>query len=99
VRCVRCDLRDDAQTLATAKKVNEADEALSRLWRVASDCTPGRLLAAQMYCDEGSLEACIRESGRVLKFEPGNVQALILRGNAHFSLEVRGCTCHYLPWE
>lgn len=65
------------------------DAALSRLSRVASDCRPARLLAARMYLHEGNYEKCSWETGRLLKTEPGNVQALLLRGDAFYFLEVR----------
>ena len=64
------------------------DGALSRLNRVSSDCRPARLLAARMYLQEGNYEKCSWETGRLLKTEPGNVQALLLRGDSFYHLEV-----------
>jgi hypothetical protein len=66
-----------------------ADDALSRLNKVSGDCTHGRLLAANMYLKEGNYEKVSWETGRVLKNEPSNVQALLTRGESFFYLEVR----------
>lgn len=70
------------------KNFKGADDALSRLSKVAADCPQGRLLAAQMYLNEGNYEKVSWEAGRLLRSEPGNVQALLLRGQAFFYLEV-----------
>ena len=65
-----------------------ADDALSRLNKVSADCTVGRLLSAKMYLKEGNYEKVSWEAGRLLKNEPSNVQALLMRGEAFFYLEV-----------
>jgi Tfp pilus assembly protein PilF len=79
------------QALAAGGDYKAADEALSRLNRVSSDCTKARLLSAQMYLQEGNFEKCSWEAGRSLKIEPSNVKALLLRGEAFFYLEVLPC--------
>eukprot|EP00892_Ulva_mutabilis_P009894 jgi/Ulvmu1/7277/UM035_0065.1 len=78
---------ETAEMLMHQRDYKSVDGALSRLNRVASDCRPARLLAAQMYLHEGNYEKCTWETGRLLKTEPGNVQALLLRGDAFYHLE------------
>lgn len=76
------------QVLVNSGDFKGADGALSRLHKVSADCTVGRLLSAKMYMNEGNYEKVSWEAGRLLKNEPSNVQALLLRGEAFFHLEV-----------
>lgn len=76
------------QVLVDGGDFKAADDALSRLNKVSGDCTHGRLLSARMYLNEGNYEKVSWEAGRLLKNEPSNVQALLMRGEAFFYLEV-----------
>jgi hypothetical protein len=77
------------QVLVDSGDFKGADHALSRLNKVSGDCTHARLLAAKMYLKEGNYEKVSWETGRLLKNEPNNVQALLTRGESFFYLEVR----------
>lgn len=92
------------QVLVDSGDFKGADDALSRLNKVSADCTHGRLLSAKMYLKEGNYEKVSWEAGRLLKNEPSNVQALLMRGEAFFYLEVRNNSkasadlCQPVPW-
>jgi tetratricopeptide (TPR) repeat protein len=75
---------------AVAKRDHAAAEAaLGQIWSIAMDCIPARLLAAKLYLEAGQLEEVIAETGRVIRLQPNHIEALLMRGQAFFSMEVR----------
>lgn len=76
------------QQLAGKGSWDKVAALLDPVLETSSDCVPAQLLAAQAYMDTGDAERCIMATGRALKVQGSNVEALLLRGKAFFHLEV-----------
>lgn len=61
-------------------------EYMNLVFVVARDCLPARLLEAQMFMNDKEYEQAIAQTGRLLKSDGSNLEALHLRGLAHMYL-------------
>ena len=77
------------QMVAEKADWDNVGDALEHVYELAPDCVDAMLLSGQARLQDDDFEGCIMEAGRVLKIQPSHVEALILRGQAHFLLEVR----------
>lgn len=72
-----------------------AENALESVFQLAPDCIDALNLSARLRLHDGDYEGAVMDTGRVLKISQGHVEALLLRGKAHFLLQV--CNpVHYL---
>ncbi|GMH43235.1 hypothetical protein BSKO_11157 [Bryopsis sp. KO-2023] len=76
----------EAQDLFEKGDYEGARTALNRLFDLARDCLPARLLEATMSMKEGDFERAIAQTGRLLKSDNSNLDALVIRGTAHMHL-------------
>lgn len=60
--------------------------ALNSIFKIARDCVKARLLEALIFFTEEEYEQVVAQTGRLLKSEQSNVQALTLRGKAYVHL-------------
>lgn len=83
------------QKLADKDDWDNVGDALEHVYELAPDCIDAMLISGQARLEGGDFEGCVMETGRVLKIQPNHVDALILRGEAHFLMEVRpsAATC------
>lgn len=84
------------QAFLDAHNTAAADAAITEVFRISSDCLQARQMSAEMFVLEGKVEEAVAETGRILKMDPGNVPALLLRAQGYFLLQVRGCSVHSL---
>lgn len=67
----------------SSKRAISKGQVLNQLFEVARDCLPARLLEATMSMKEGDFGRAIAQTGRLLKSDHSNLDALVLRGQAH----------------
>ena len=63
-----------------------ARSALNEVFKSAKDCVTARLLEAWMFFGEEEYEQVVAQTGRLLKSEQSNIEALTLRGKAYVRL-------------
>jgi hypothetical protein len=76
------------QTLVDKEDWDAAESALEAVFELAQDCIDALNLSARMRLHEEDFEGAVMDTGRVLKISQGHVEALLLRGKAHFLLQV-----------
>lgn len=59
---------------------------MNQLFEMSRDCLDARLLEAQLCMAEGDYERAIAQTGRILKSDGSNLQALVIRGLAYLYL-------------
>lgn len=75
------------QAFLDAKDVPQADAAIKAVFKISTDCLQARQMSAEMFMLEEKHEEAVAESGRILKMDPGNVPALLLRARAYYMLQ------------
>lgn len=83
------------QAFLDAHNTAAADAAITEVFRISSDCLQARQMSAEMFLLEGKVEEAVAETGRILKMDPGNVPALLLRAQGYFLLQVRRLAAAY----
>ncbi|KAF5830077.1 DnaJ-like protein [Dunaliella salina] len=70
----------------SAQKYVAARKALEGVYEHAQDCVQAQLLEAELNMKDNKYDEVVAVSGNLLKSQPKNLQALILRGKAYFYL-------------
>jgi hypothetical protein len=76
------------QALADSGQWDALTAALDPVVELAADCIDAQLLLARQCLQRNDFEGCTMATGRVLKIQPSNTEALLLRASAFFKLEV-----------
>lgn len=79
-------LLDQAVAQFDAEDFDQAAEALGKLFDISSECSQARLLKAKLALKKKDYSDAVSEAGRVLKLDEGDLDALLVRGNAYFYL-------------
>lgn len=79
-------LLEKATALFDAEDFDQAAEALENVLDISSECAQARLLRAKLALKKKDFSDAVAEAGRVLKLDDGDLDALLVRGNAYFYL-------------
>ncbi|GFH22506.1 uncharacterized protein HaLaN_19980 [Haematococcus lacustris] len=77
---------EEAQRLFDSGYTHGARNALAKVQETSSDCIEALLLDAQLLAAADEHEQVVAVTGRLLKNEPSNLKALVLRGIAYYRL-------------
>lgn len=66
--------------------LERSKEMLAALYEDVQDCVPAQMLEARMYLEAAEWEQVVAVTGRLLKSDERQLEALVLRGKAYFYL-------------